>query len=177
MVENPSQVKTSTRQRWCDALRWKYSWGGGRPMVSSRWYQDNLDIDFVFEDRYGSIFQESNLFHKDDDNFYEWQSAITFYKENEWMFELMDFKDTCLTVNNINDGIFLFHDLSKVEETFSVDCLIYWKCFFHFWWIFKKGKMQLKYKNNLCILWRRYCKWSNVSKGVCEVSCWRFLIE
>lgn len=140
LVETPSQVKTSTRQRWCDALRWKYSCGGDRPIESSRWHQDNLDTDFFFWREIWIHISRIQSFSQRWFNFDEWQSAITFYKENEWMFELMNFKDNCLTVNNINDDIFLFHDLSKVEETFSVDCLIYWKCFFHFWWIFKKGK-------------------------------------
>ena len=37
--------------------------------------------------------------------------------------------------------------------------------------------MQLKCKKGLCSIWRRCCDWSNMSKVVCEVSCWRFLAE
>ena len=40
----------------------------------------------------------------------------------------------------------------------------------------KKYKVQLKCKKiNLCIVWRRFWDWSNRSKVVCEVPCWRFL--
>ena len=30
-------------------------------------------------------------------------------------------------------------------------------------------------KKDLCSVWRRCCNWWNMSKVVCEVSCWRFL--
>ena len=32
-------------------------------------------------------------------------------------------------------------------------------------------------KKDLCSVWRKCCCWSNVSKVVCEVSCWRFSLD
>ena len=41
---------------------------------------------------------------------------------------------------------------------------------------FKKGKNATEMqKKDLCSIWRRCCDWWNVSKVVCEVSCWRSL--
>ena len=34
--------------------------------------------------------------------------------------------------------------------------------------------MQLKYKKDLCSVWRKCCDCLNMSKVVCKISCWRF---
>ena len=52
----------------------------------------------------------------------------------------------------------------------------------HFWHImlyyFKKGRSATEMqKKDLCSVWRRCCDWLNVSTVVCEVSCWRFLLD
>ena len=43
---------------------------------------------------------------------------------------------------------------------------------------FKKGKNAIEMqKKDLCGVWRRCCDRSNMSRVVCEVSCWRFSLD
>ena len=77
--------------------------------------------------------------------------------------------------------VHLKRNLSKLVNFYLAILILKMEENAHFWHImlyyFKKGKnaSEMQKKKDFYNIWRRCCDLTNVSKVVCEVSCWRFL--